>query len=104
MAHLGLHQVGVVCLVWRIWAQLQQDKSLHKLHLEMHGAIKDLGYYSSIHQESLAHKYGGEGKDQIKPSSLDAMDFSSLIRAGEYDDNEDPNTVVSRKYAPPPRA
>ena len=41
------------------------------------GAIKDPGFYSSIHQESLEHKYGGEGKDQLKPSLLDTMDFSS---------------------------
>ena len=62
------------------------------------GAIKDPGFYSSIHQESLEHKYGGEGKDQIKPSSLDTMDFSSthwdLIRAGAYEDNEEPATDI----------
>ena len=64
----------------------------------MHGAIKDPGFYSSIHQESLEHKYGGEGKDQIKPPSLDTMDFSSihwdLIRAGAYQDNEEPATDI----------
>ena len=60
--------------------------------------IKDPGFHSLIHQESLEHKYGGEGKDQIKPSSLDTMDFSSthwdLIRAGACEDNEEPATDI----------
>ena len=53
--------------------RLQQDKSFALGD----GAIKDPGFYSSIHQEYLEHKHGSEGKDQIKPSSFDAMDFSS---------------------------
>ena len=56
------------------------------------------GFYSSIHQDSLEHKYEDEGKDQIKPPSLDTMDFSSthwyLIQAGAYEDNEEPATDI----------
>lgn len=61
------------------------------------GAIKDLGFYSSLHQEELEDKY--QKHKQENTYSLDLPDFSGsqwdLIRAGSHDQQEISSTPAS---------